>query len=634
MIRLTNISKEFVQKKLFENINLEINPKDKIGLIGANGVGKTTLMKILVKQENIDTGTLFILSGTILGYLSQELPKFTQKTLVEEVKNTFPEIIQLQVELNEIEKKLETTTDDAKLSEIIKHYSFIEDELNRLDAKNKEIEMFKILKGLGFSDNDFERKLDEFSGGWQMRIGLAKLLLLRPNLLLLDEPTNHLDINAIEWLEAYLKRYEGALLIISHDRRFLDRVINKIIELENYGLAQYAGNYSQFEIAKEKGLETLFSAYERQQKEINRVQEFIDRFRAKATKASQVKSREKMLDKLERIEIPKSSESIKFKFPSPPQTGRVVLKMRNLVKNFEDLEVLNIKTDIWVERGSKIALIGDNGCGKTTLVRLITKEYAPNSGDIEFGHHVIVSYFSQNQAKELSSDKIVLDEIYDLVPNYSLTEVRNLLGRFLFRGEKAFQDVNSLSGGEKSRLAIAKMLLKPANFMLLDEPTNHLDIPSKEVLINALQEFSETFMVVSHDRDFISRTCNKIFEISNKTIKVYEGNYDLYLEEKAKEKELELNSNTVDNIQNESENEIVVKESKEYRIKTKEKQKQVTAIERNILRTEEKIKILENELANPEVFNNQKFAELGKDYKDLQIELEKYYEKWEELHLD
>lgn len=628
MLKLTNLRKEFVPKKILDNVEWFISPTDKVGLIGANGAGKTTLMKILVKQEDFDEGNLYIAPGTSITYLSQELPEFKKRTLIEEVKSSFSEIVALQEELNHIEERMQVEKAEDKLESIVTRYSFLQDELNRLNAQGLEIEMFKVLKGLGFTENDFEKPLGEFSGGWQMRIALAKLLLERPNLLLLDEPTNHLDIDAIEWLENYLKVYNGAIILVSHDRRFLDRVVNRITELEHAKLTDYPGNYSNFEILKEKNLESLISAKEHQDKEIKRMQVFVERFRASATKSTQAKSREKMIDKIQRIELPKTSENIHFKFPAPPPSGRIVLKLKNLHKEFDGMELFNLKSEIWIERGNKIAILGGNGVGKTTLLQIITGNEKPTSGRVESGHNVNFSYFTQNQSEKLNMNNIVIDEIYEMVPDYTLTKVRSLLGRFLFRNEKAFQEIGTLSGGEKSRLSMAKMLLNPTNLILMDEPTNHLDIPSKEVLIKALQEFPETFIVISHDRDFIARSCNRIFEIINKDIKIYEGNYDYYLEKKQPEI-LAPDKN----IQAFRKEEIVSNQSsKEYRTDQKEKQKQLTLIEKSIIKIENRIKELEFDLTNPDIYNDsEKLIKLNTEYNLLKSDLDDSYSRWEEL---
>lgn len=628
MLKLTSVTKEYTHKIILDNVDWFISPNDKVGLIGANGAGKTTLMRILTKKEEYDSGNIYIAPGTTITYLSQELPHFKKRTLIEEVKNTFPEIPQLQEELNHLEEKMQLESHDDKLENMVIRYSFIQEELNRLDANMIEVEMYKVLKGLGFTEYDFEKPLGEFSGGWQMRIALAKLLLEKPNLLLLDEPTNHLDIDAIEWLEEYLKAYNGAVILVSHDRRFLDRVVNRITELENTKLSDYPGNYSNYEILKEKNLESLISAQERQKKEIEKMQSFVDRFRASATRSTQAKSREKMLAKIERIEVPKESDSIHFRFPSPPPSGRIVLKIKDLEKRFDGLEIFNFKKEIWVERGNKIAIIGGNGAGKTTFMKMIIGQETTDNGFIEKGHNVIQNYFAQNQSEKLNMDNLVIDEIYDIVPEYTLTQVRGLLGRFLFRNEKAFQEVNSLSGGEKSRLAMAKMLLSSTNLILMDEPTNHLDIPSKEVLIKALDEFNESFIVISHDRDFISRTCNRIFEIKDKQIKVYEGNYDYYLEQKKKE----LTNNSSNQIKKEDDSSNNPQSSKEYRNEQKEKQKQLASIEKNIIKIEDRIKVIEEELAKPEIYNeNEKAVSLNKEYEKLKLDLEDKYMKWEEL---
>jgi ATP-binding cassette subfamily F protein 3 len=628
MLKLTDLTKEYAHKKILEHVDWFISPTDKVGLIGANGVGKTTLMKILVKQEEFDDGNIYIAPGTSITYLSQELPEFKKRTLIEEVKFSFSEIVALQEELNHIEERMQVESAEDKLESIVTRYSYLQDELVRLNAQSLEIEMFKVLKGLGFTENDFEKPLGEFSGGWQMRIALAKLLLERPNLLLLDEPTNHLDIDAIEWLEGYLKVYAGAIILVSHDRRFLDRVVNRITELEHANLADYPGNYSSFELLKEKNIESLITAKELQDKEIKRMQVFVERFRASATKSTQAKSREKMIDKIERIEVPKTSETIHFKFPAPPSSGRIVLKLKNLFKAFDGMELFKLKSEIWIERGNKIAILGGNGVGKTTLMRIITGNEKPTSGEVELGHNVEFTYFAQNQSEKLNMDNTVIEEIYEIVPEYTLTKVRSLLGRFLFRNEKAFQEIHTLSGGEKSRLSMAKMLLNPGNLILMDEPTNHLDIPSKEVLISALQEFPETFIVISHDRDFIARTCNRIFEIVDKDIKIYEGNYDYYLEKK---QEQLVGADKF--IQDKKTDETVTSQrSKEYRNDQKEKQKQLTSIEKSIIKIENRIKELEIDLANPEIYNEtDKVIKINTEYNRLKTELDDSYSKWEEL---
>jgi ATP-binding cassette subfamily F protein 3 len=535
MIKLTDLCVEFSQKKILENANWFISPTDKVGLIGANGSGKSVLMKVLVKKEKFDSGSMYIAPKTTITYLSQELPEFPDKTLIEEAKSTFSYIFDVERELNIVEEQMQVVTDDAKLADLIDRYSTLLEKLNHSNSDTLEREIFKVLKGLGFSEKDFDTPVRSFSGGWQMRIALAKLLLEKPNLLLLDEPTNHLDLEAVEWLEQYLKNYEGAVVLVSHDRRFLDNIVTRITELENTMLMDYPGNYSEFEVIKERNKETLQSAYERQEKELKKMQTFVDRFKASAHRSSQAKSRERMMDKIEKIELPKLEQTIDFRFPAPPPSGKVVLTLTDLHKDFGDKHVFTAKGEILVERGDKIAILGGNGVGKSTLMKMLIEQEKPTSGEIILGHNVNKGYFAQDQSDKLDMKNSIINEVHDMVPEYTLTQIRFLLARFLFKNDRVFQEVSVLSGGERSRLAMAKMLLTPTNLILMDEPTNHLDLPSKEVLIKALQEFPETFIVISHDRDFIARTCNRIFEISNNKINIYEGSYDYYLEVKAEE---------------------------------------------------------------------------------------------------
>ncbi|MFN8576237.1 MAG: ABC-F family ATP-binding cassette domain-containing protein [Candidatus Sericytochromatia bacterium] len=532
MIKLTDLCVEFSQKKILDNVNWFISPTDKVGLVGANGSGKSVLMKVLVKEEKFDAGSIYIAPKTTITYLSQELPEFKDRSLLEEAKSTFSELFNIETQLKYVEEQMQVVTDDDKLAKLIEKYSDLLEQLERYNVDTLEREIFKVLKGLGFSESDFEAPVGSFSGGWQMRIALAKLLLQKPNLLLLDEPTNHLDLEAVEWLENYLKEYDKAVILVSHDRRFLDNIVNRITELENSILTDYPGNYSAFEVIKERNLETLISAHERQEKEIKKMQAFVDRFKASAHRSTQAKSREKMIDKIERIEIPKGEQMIDFRFPTPPASGKVVITLKSLEKYFGDHHIFSTEDDILVERGNKIAILGGNGVGKSTLMKMLIGEEKPTKGSIDFGHNVNVGYFAQNQAEKLNMDNLIIDELHDMVPDYTLTQIRFLLARFLFKNERVFQEVNTLSGGERSRLAMAKMLLSPTNLILMDEPTNHLDLPSKEVLIKALQEFPETFIVISHDRDFISRTCNRIFEIKDNKINIFEGSYDYYLEKK------------------------------------------------------------------------------------------------------
>lgn len=628
MLKLTNLNKEYTNKQILIDANLFISPDDKVGIVGPNGAGKTTLMKILVKKEEYDSGSVYIQPNTSITYLSQELPEFKKRTLIDEVRNTFPEIVMIQTEINHIEERMQIETHEDKLDNLVSRYSHLQEELKRLDAQAIEIEMFKVVRGLGFTENDFEKPLGDFSGGWQMRVALAKLLLEKPNLLLLDEPTNHLDIEAIEWLEKYLIDYDKAFILVSHDKRFLDKVVTRIVELENGILTDYPGNYSTYKITKEKNLESLISAKERQDQEIKRMETFVERFRASATKSTQAKSREKMLNKIERIELPKESDSINFKFPQPKQTGRIVLKINNISKTYGFKKVLDSKKEVWIERGNKIALIGANGTGKSTLMKMIIGIEKPDSGNIEYGHGVEQGYFAQNQSEKLNSENTAIEELYEIVPEYTLTQVRTLLGRFLFKNERAFQEIKTLSGGEKSRLAIAKMLLNPANFILMDEPTNHLDIPSKDVLIDALQQFQESFMVISHDRDFIAQTCNRIFEIRDGEIFIYEGNYDSYIEQKEKE----VNNTIIQKAKEETEEPSKVQVSKEYRNEQKEKQKLLTSLEKSITKIEDRIKVLESDLADPEIYNDsEKMVKLTSEYNKLKLELDDKYSQWEEL---
>lgn len=535
MIKLTDLCVEFSQKTILDDVNWFISPTDKVGLIGANGSGKSVLMKVLVKEEKYDSGSIYIAPKTTITYLSQELPVFKNRTLLEEVKSTFSNIFDVDTQLKYVEEQMQVVTDNDKLADLIDKYSALLEELSMSNIDTLEREIFKVLTGLGFKESDFDSPVGSFSGGWQMRIALAKLLLEKPNLLLLDEPTNHLDLEAVEWLETYLREYDRAVILVSHDRRFLDNIVNRITELENATLYDYPGNYSDFEIIKERNIETLISAQERQDKEIKKMQTFVDRFKASAHRSSQAKSRERMIEKIERVEVIKTEQTIDFRFPTPPTSGKTVITLKDIDKNFGAHHIFKVDGEIIVNKGDKIAILGGNGVGKSTLMKMLIGEEKPDAGSIEFGHNVNVGYFAQNQSDKLDMNNSIINEVHDMVPHYTLTQIRFLLARFLFRNDRVFQEVSVLSGGERSRLAMAKMLLSPTNLILMDEPTNHLDLPSKEVLIKALQEFPETFVVISHDRDFIARTCNRIFEIKDNKINIYEGSYDYFLEKKEEE---------------------------------------------------------------------------------------------------
>jgi ATP-binding cassette, subfamily F, member 3 len=537
MLRLEHISKIYPTGQVLKDINWELKPGDRIGLVGVNGAGKSTQLKIIAGEIEPTTGEVIRPNSLHIAYLNQEFNVTPSHTVREEFWTVFNAASQVQHRLTDVQQQMETADSD-ELDALIHQLDKLQRQFEALDGYGLETRIEKILPEMGFTDEDGDRLVSAFSGGWQMRICLGKILLQNPDILLLDEPTNHLDLETIEWLEIYLKGLTTPMVIVSHDREFMDRLCTKIVETERGVSTTYLGNYSAYLSQKAEAQAAQLSAYEHQQKEIAKQEVFVERFRASATRSTQAKSRERQLDKIERIEAPVADiKTLKFKFPPAPRSGREVVLIKDLVKSYGD-DILFLGANLLIERGDRIAILGPNGAGKSTLLHMLTGADSPDEGNIKFGeHNVIPGYFEQNQAEALDLNKTVMETIHDEVPDWKNEAVRTLLGQFLFRGETVFKKVMALSGGEKARLALAKMLLTPVNCLILDEPTNHLDIPAKEMLESALQDYEGSVVIVSHDRYFISQVATKIVEIRDGELHLFQGDYHYYQEKLAQEQE-------------------------------------------------------------------------------------------------
>jgi len=516
-------------RTLFQGLDWLIQPKDRIGVVGANGSGKTTLLKIFAGVERLDDGSINRQKGINIGYLPQDGLELSGRTVFEECLSVFDEAIALEKEHDELAEKM-SHLDPAgeEYQQVIDRFSWVTDRYHVLDGYTKEAQVGTVLGGLAFPRSDWERRTEEFSGGWQMRIALAKLLLEKPDLLLLDEPTNHLDLEARNWLEDYLKSYPNAFLVISHDRYFLDTTVSRVVEVWNKEVHFYNGNFSKYETQKDERRAQLTASFNNQRDHIKHLEAFISRFRYQASKASLVQSRVKELDKIVRIEIPPVEKAIHFTFPQPPASGRMVAELEQVAKSYGDNEVFS-GVDMRIEKGDRIALVGHNGAGKSTLIRLLSGDEPLSGGERKLGHNVGVDYFAQDQYKVLDPEAVMFDWVGQLAPRMSDTEIRSLLGCFLFSGDDAFKKIGVLSGGERNRFALACMLLEPSNFLLLDEPTNHLDLRAKDVLLEAMLAFTGTLVFVSHDRYFIDRLATKTCSVGDGGIELYPGNYEDYL---------------------------------------------------------------------------------------------------------
>jgi ATP-binding cassette subfamily F protein 3 len=529
MIQISGGAMRYGEKVLFTGLDWLVTPQDRIGIVGANGTGKTTLLRILADIEHLDGGRIQRQKQLKIGYLPQDGLSLSGRTIFDECLSVFDEALALEREQEELTTKMsELDHESDEYKAVIDRYEWVFDRYHALDGYTKEAQVGTVLGGLGFPKDDWPRRTEEFSGGWQMRIALAKLLLEKPNLLLLDEPTNHLDLEARNWLESYLNSYPYAFILISHDRYFLDTTVRKILEVWNKQVHFYVGNYDKYLALKQQRLEQLEASFKNQQDHIHHLETFINRFRYQATKAAQVQSRIKELDKIERIELPKEEKAIHFKFPQPHASGRSVIEFRDVAKSYGSKEVLR-NMSFTVERGDRIALVGYNGAGKSTLIRMMAGTEPLTAGEIKVGHKVEVDYFAQDQYKELDPDAILFEDLSKQAPRMTITEVRSLLGCFLFSGDEVYKPVRVLSGGERNRYALARMLVQPHNFLLLDEPTNHLDMRAKDVLLQALLDFTGTVVFVSHDRYFIDRLATKVFAVGGGEARVYAGNYEDYL---------------------------------------------------------------------------------------------------------
>ena len=633
MLHLKNISKEFAGKPLFTEISWHLKKGERVGLVGENGAGKSTIMRIIAGQVELSSGELQFAKGATVGYLPQDGLTTRGRSLFEEALSSLSELQAMEEELRTLTSELETVDHaDPRHAAALDRFGHLQEEFRVKGGYTKEADVGSVLTGLGFTPEQWERDCGTFSGGWQMRIALAKLLLQRPNVLLLDEPTNHLDIEARNWLEEYLCSYPFSVMLVSHDRFFLDKVCSRIAEVWNHTISDYHCNYSNYLVQREERIDSLREAKRRQDEEVEKLEDFIRRFRYQANKASLVQSRIKMLEKIERIVIPPERKKIRFHFPEPPKSGRVMMELAGVTKSFGAHTVLD-QVSLTIEKGEKIALVGHNGAGKSTLMKILSGGEFQGGSRLD-GHNVVIDYFAQDQAEALDGSKSAYDELYSDAPYDMVPRLRDLLGAFLFSGDDIHKKVSVLSGGERNRLALAKMLLRPANLLLMDEPTNHLDLFSKEMLLDALRSFPGTVVFVSHDRHFIDGLATRVVEVEAGGLTSYHGDYEYYLAKKAGT-EVAPSASILDPRSS-------IPDSKEERLKQREddkqrqrgeraKQKRLEEIEAAIAKSEKALKDVEGKLADQSLASDyEALARLGAEHSAVETELERLYGEWEE----
>jgi ATP-binding cassette subfamily F protein 3 len=638
MITLSNISIGFNGEILFKEISFVVGDRDRIGLVGKNGAGKSTLLKIIHGLLEPESGTMIITSGHKTGYLPQEMVANFETTVWEEAMNAFTEQMGLLKKIDHTTRELSERSDYESESyiKLTQQLADANERFHLIGGHTMEAETEKVLLGLGFPAQDFDRPLKEYSSGWQMRVALAKILLQKPEILLLDEPTNHLDIESIQWLEEYLANYDGALLLVSHDRTFLDRVTNRTVEITLGTIQDYKCSYSEYVQQRMERIEIQSAAYENQQKEIAQIERFIERFRYKATKAKQAQSRVKMLEKMELIEVDELDQSsISFQFPPAPHSGKVTVETEDLNLGYGDLQVLK-QVNYHLKRGEKVAFVGKNGEGKSTMVKAIVGELEPQQGEIRLGHQVVIGYYAQNQALLLDPKKTVFETIDHVAVGDVRTKIRTILGRFLFTPEDSEKRVGVLSGGEKSRLALAKLLLSPFNLLILDEPTNHLDMQSKDVLKNALLQYEGSMILVSHDRDFLDGLIDRIVEFKNHQIHKFIGDLHEFLEKKKLDnlKELEIaQKNKTREAKTPGANKIEYEKRKEREAARRKVQNRLNRLEKEIEELHTRLAEIEAHLEDPITYAQQiADGSLYKQYEEIKTLVEEKEFEWLELH--
>jgi ATP-binding cassette subfamily F protein 3 len=636
MLQLKDVVKQFADQVVLRHVDWHVRPTDRIGLCGENGAGKTTLLRLLFGQSDVDAGKVHLARGTTIGYLPQEGLEHSGRDLFTEVRSALKELLAVEAELKQLEGQISREAEESDLD----RYSELQEIFRQRGGYTMEAEIGRVLKGLGFAEEDWGKPCEQFSGGWQMRIALAKLLLQKPNLLLLDEPTNHLDLPARDWLEGYLSAYPYAVILVSHDRFFLDQVVSRIVEIWHGKLTDYPGNYSRYLAARYERVAALRETKRRQDEEVARLESFINKFRYNANKAALVQSRVKMLEKIERIELPPERKKIGFSFPAPPKSGQLSIGLSGVAHGYENKTVVE-DVDLSVARGERIALVGANGAGKSTLMRLLAGVEAPLQGEREEGHNMVMAYFAQDQARTLDAKLTVLEQITKAAPFDMVPKVRNLLGAFLFHGDDVHKRVSVLSGGERNRLALAILLLEPANLLLLDEPTNHLDLASKEVLLNALKGYQGTLVFVSHDRYFVDALASRVVEVAGHRATSYLGNYEDFLRVKSGEGDGSHSSLRVEQtgakgtsapVQSKTFRVLSHEERKATRREEQKRQKKLTQVEERIEVLEQELTELTTEMQDPGMaVDHARLSPLIEKHSLLQEELDGCMERWETL---
>ena len=637
MISINNLIVEFGGFTLFKDVTFIVNSRDRIGLVGKNGAGKSTLLKIFAGKQEASKGTVSIPNEIKIGYLPQQMKHEDGRTVIEEALTAFEEVIQLEKEIAQVNNEIAERTDyeSEAYMKLINRLTEKTDRFHMMGGENIQAEAERTLLGLGFLRSDFTRQTDEFSGGWRMRIELVKILLRRPNVFLLDEPTNHLDIESIQWLEDFLKTYPGAVVLVSHDRAFLDNITNRTVEISVGKIYDYKVSYTEYVQLHAERREQQMKAYANQQKMIKDTEDFIERFRYKSTKSVQVQSRVKQLEKVDRIEIDEVDNSkLSLKFPPAPRSGDLVCQVKGLSKSYGDNLVLN-DLEFVIERGEKLAFVGKNGEGKSTLVKVLMGE-VDHTGICKLGHNVKIGYFAQNQAMMLDENKTVFDTIDDVAVGDVRTKIRDILGAFMFGGEDIDKKVKVLSGGERSRLAMVRLLLEPVNLLVLDEPTNHLDMRSKDVLKEALLKFDGTVIVVSHDREFLNGLSSKVYEFTNKQVKEHLGGIYSFLQNKKMDSMRELDRKK--QVASEDKGDVVLSENKMNYLERKEMSKRISKLERAVTKSEEmiaeyeaKIEGIETLLTDPKNQDQETFKTYDEAKKNLEEEMTNWENKNEEL---